>query len=224
LSSSSLGRWGGLAAMAAGVLLAAGAVLQNRMDSSPFSPPDYLPVVVPYLGSLFLLGGLAGLHARQAGLYGRTGAAGFWVAFVGTLLGTVPGVVAVLAKVFAEDRTSTAVAMFGGFATALLHLAAGFGLLLMGIATLRARVLTLPWRLLPLAIFLVDVPLKPLVVLFLGAELRRELILQEGSHAEILTFLVWDVPDVLMGLGWALLGYALWSGTGENIRRPVPAR
>jgi uncharacterized membrane protein YhaH (DUF805 family) len=223
LSSSSLGRWGGLAAIAGGVLLALGALLQNRMDGSPFSPLDYL-LIVPYLGSLLLLGGLAGLHARHVGIYGRTGAAGFWVAFVGTLLGTVLGAVALLAKVFAEDRTSTAVAIFGGFATALVHLAAGFGLLLLGIATLRARVLPLPWSLLPLTIFLVDVPLKPLVVLFLGAELRKELILQEGSYAEFLAFLVWDVPDVLIGLGWALLGYALWSGTGEDIRRPAPAR
>ena len=210
--------------MAAGVLLAVGALLQNRMDGSPFSPLDYLPVVVPYLGSLFLLGGLAGLHVRQAGLYGRTGAAGFWVAFVGTLLGTVLGVVTVLAKVFAEDRISTTVALLGGFASALIHLVTGFGLLLMGIATLRARVLPLPWRLLPLAIFLLDVPLKPLVVLFLGADLRRGLILQEESYAEILAFLVWDVPDVLIGLGWALLGYALWSGMGKDVRRPAPVR
>jgi hypothetical protein len=217
LSSSSLVRQGGLAAMAAGVLLAVGALLQNRMDG-------HLPAVVLYLGSLFLLGGLAGLHVRQAGLYGRTGSAGFWVAFVCTLLWTVLGLVVVLAEVFAGDRTSTAVALIGGFATALVRLAAGFGLLLMSIATLRARVLPLPWRLLPLVIFLVDVPMKPMVVLLLGADLRRQLILQEGSFAEILAFLVWDVPGVLVGLGWVMLGYALWSGMGEGVRRPAPVR
>jgi hypothetical protein len=223
LPPSYLERWGGLSAIAAGVLLAAGALLQDRTGGSPFSPPGYLPVVVFYLGSLLLLGGLAGLHARQTGIYGRMGTMGFWVAFVGTLLGTMLGAVAVLSKVLAEESTSTAVAIFGGLATALANLAAGFGLLLLGIATLRAGVLPLPWRLLPLAIFLVDVLLKPLALLFLGAELRRELVLQEGSYPEILPFLVWDLPEVLAGGCWALLGYALWSGTVKNVRRSASA-
>jgi hypothetical protein len=32
------------------------------------------------------------------------------------------------------------------------------------------------------------------------------------------------VPRALTGIGWVLLGYALWSGIGEDIRRSVPAR
>ena len=29
---------------------------------------------------------------------------------------------------------------------------------------------------------------------------------------------------LLLGIGWALLGYALWSGLGEGVRRPKSVR
>lgn len=196
-STLNLQRWGGLSAVAAGVLLAAGALLQDRAGGSAFLPTGHLPVL-PLLGSLLLLGGLAELHARQAGVYGRMGTAGFRIAFIGTLVGVVLGAAAVLAGAFVEDRASIAVALFGGVAAGLAHLVVGFGLLVFGIATLRARALTLPWRLLPMAIFLLDVPLRPLVVLLLGADLRRALVLQEGPYAEPLTFLVWDAGRRLL--------------------------
>jgi hypothetical protein len=225
LSSSRLIRLGGLFAIAAGVLLAVGALLSNRGSGTP--PPsalDHLSVVAPNVGWLLLLGGLAALHARQAHLYGRLGAAGFWVAFVGTLLGTLLGTLPLLATALAGDRVPTALVLFGGLAAGLFYLVAmGIGLLLLGIATLRARVLPVPWRLLPLAMFVVKVPLTPLVMLILGEELRRELVLRSGTHSEILAFLVLDAPDVLFGLGWVLLGYALWSGAREGVRSPAPA-
>jgi hypothetical protein len=208
--------------MAAGVLLAVWALIQARAPLSPLASPGYQSVV-PYLGSLLVLGGLAGLHSRQAGVYGRMGAAGFGVAFVGTLLGVLLGAQAALAGVFVEGRASAAVGILGGVASALAHIAAGFGLLLLGVATLRARALPLPWRVLPMATFLVEVPLKPLTVLLLGAGLRRELVLQQGPHAGVLQFLVWGVPEVIAGVCWALLGYALWSGTREDVRDAAPA-
>jgi len=83
-------------------------------------------------------------------------------------------------------------------------------MILLGVATLRAALLPLPWRALPLAFFLLDVPLKTLA----GA-----LIEPVGVSALLY------VQPVLLGLGWALLGYALWSGMGEGAwGRTAPVR
>lgn len=75
---------------------------------------------------------------------------------------------------------------------------------MLGVATLRAALLPLPWRALPLAFFLLDVPLTTLA----GA-----LIEPVGVSALLY------VQPVLLGLGWALLGYALWSGIGAGVQR-----
>ena len=75
---------------------------------------------------------------------------------------------------------------------------------LLGVATLRAALLPLPWRALPLAFFLLDVPLTTLA----GA-------LIESVGVSALLY----VQPVLLGLGWALLGYALRSGIGAGVQR-----
>lgn len=225
MSSESLVRWGGLSAMAAGVLLAADPLLTNLVSGGPpVSALHQLSVIAPNLGWLLLLGGLAGLHARQAGLYGWLGATGFWVAFVGISLGTVLGALPWLAKALTGAHVPTVWLLFGGLAAGSLYLVAiGLGLLLMGVATLRAKVLPMPWRLLPLAMFVVKVLLTPLATLTLGRESRAELVLRGDVQYELLAFLVLDTPDLLFGLGWVLLGYALWSGGSEEAKSPAPA-
>jgi hypothetical protein len=50
-----------------------------------------------------------------------------------------------------------------------------------------------------------------LTPLMLGAELESE-VFYSGA------------PRALSGFGWVLLGYALWSGVGEGVRRSAPAR
>ena len=62
----------------------------------PQDPPGALGYVLNYLGTaifsgayLGMLGGLVGLHARQAGIYGRMGTVGFYLAFVGAALALV---------------------------------------------------------------------------------------------------------------------------------------
>jgi hypothetical protein len=45
-------------------------------------------------------------------------------------------------------------------------------------------------------------------------------MLTAGLESE---FFYSSVPRALTGVGWVLLGYALWSETGENTRRPAPA-
>jgi len=96
-----------------------------------------------------------GLHARQVGSpgYGLLGTASFSLAFAGGLLVALLGLL-VFSAIFA-DAPFTLVVMIG---TGVVAAATGLGMLLLGVATLRAAVLPLSWRALPLAIFLLGVP------------------------------------------------------------------
>jgi hypothetical protein len=152
-------------------------------------------------------GGLVGLHARQAGDpgYSLLGTVGFVLASVGDLL------LATLGPFVSSAVPGGAFPFMMVMVVYLVVvLAAGWGMILLGVATLRAALLPLPWRVLPLAFFLLDVPLTTLA----GA-------LIETVGVSVLMY----VQPLLLGLGWALLGYALWSEAGGNVlRRPSPAR
>jgi hypothetical protein len=166
LTASSMGsprltRWGGLAALLGGALAAALAFFPafhiGGLGSSP--PGEYLRVFLTGLTTLLLAGGLVGLHARQAGAhgYGWLGGAGFLLAFVATL---AMAVLFPAAWFVAEASVTGALAgepALGGMAAAgLAGLAQTVGLVLLGAATLRARVLPLPWGALPLAVVLLE--------------------------------------------------------------------
>ena len=202
--------------MAAGVLLIASALSPGGgWDDTPFEPlsaHEYILVVLSGAGSLLLLGGFVALRARHVGVFGGVGVAGFRLAFAGTLLYALLGPATTISLSLAgRPPTPTSAVVFGGLAS-LASLAAEFGVLLMGITVLRARVLPQPFRSLPLAIFVLGV-LVPLLYLLV---FREDLMLRGEPDTGILALLVWDAPDVLIGVGWALLGYALWSGTSEG--------
>jgi hypothetical protein len=127
------------------------------------------------------------------------GTAGFVLAFVGDLL------LAALGPFVSSAVPGGAFPFVVGMLFTLAAiLTAGSGMLLLGVATLIVAVLPLPWRALPLAFFLLDVPLSTLA---------GTLFSTVGVSA-----LLYAQP-LLLGLGWALLGYALWSGMG-NAGRP----
>ncbi len=176
-----------MAAMLTGVLwVNTGIIYLLNPEYWDFSSPlDYLNVVAEGCAQLLMLGGLAGLHSRQSGTYGRLGAAGFYAAFVGTALwafgnlGGIPG--------------------FGivGFANAIYFL--GFllmniGLLLLGIATVRARALP-RWS-------------GPALIIGLVA----------------LWVLGGNGGGLLFGLVWLALGFALWSDRSLPVQPTGPAR
>ena len=205
-SRSTLVRWGGLAALAAGTLYVLGA-LTTALDY----PPAYLFTRL-HLGAvwgvpmqLLTLGGLVALHARQAGSrgYGRLGTAGLLLALIGSLLAAALGPL-----VFSSVPDGASPSLVGMAVTAAVGVVAELGILLLGVATLRAAVLPPPWRALPLAIFLLEVPFS-----YLGA-----LLFPEGIGVLILIY----AQALLLGLAWALLGYALWSGMGESVGRRKP--
>jgi hypothetical protein len=81
------------------------------------------------------------------------------------------------------------------------------GLVLLGSATLRARVFRPPWSALPLATGL-------------GGPL---LILAGGALALIGERLL-EIPIVLVGLAWMLLGYSVLVVKGATVQAPVRVR
>ena len=206
MSSSNLARWGGLAAVAGGVLLVLWAFLLIPMFGPTMVPGSvYQLSVIPWSLSWFLLvGSLIGLYARQANASSWLGAVGFAMAYFGGL------VVVVLSFVYVQWPMPGPYSWGDGSGRGMAVLVWEVGLLLLGIATLRASALPLPWRMLPLAIFLVF----PLSIA------STPLMLTAGLESE---FFYSGVPHALTGVGWVLLGYALWSEMGENARSPAPA-
>ena len=166
MASSALIRLGGLAAMVGGLMwvVKGGAILLTGQQ-----PPVVFQAALP----LFAVG-LLGLHARLDGRGGPLGKAGVLVAYA-ALASAVIVFVTPLASFYA-------VAGFGPF----------LGLVLMGSATLQARVFPSPWSALPL-------------VMGLGGPL---LILAGGALTLISERLL-EISIVLVGLAWILLGYSV---------------
>jgi hypothetical protein len=127
-------RWGGLAGLVAAVMFALAGILvlvapPQRVFTS-FS--DYLIEVILVLAFALTLLALAGLHTLQSGRYGRLGAAGSLITFIGYALIVVVTAVSLLA---------------GGEALFAIRyiaaLAVVIGSMILGAMTLHARVV--PW-------------------------------------------------------------------------------
>ncbi len=134
-SPSSFVRWGALGAMLAGLAWIVSAVIAvasgggRGPEAFGFVPLNEALYGVALVGTL---GGLVGLHLRQAPSYGRLGSVGFVVSFLGVSLVLVGLVLSFLAGRFLDQVLGL------GFLGAL----AGF--MLLGAATLSLRALP-PW-------------------------------------------------------------------------------
>ena len=181
MASSTLVRLGGLAAMVGGLMwvVKGGAILLTGQQ-----PPVVFEAAMP----LFAVG-LVGLHARLDGRGGPLGKAGVLVAYTALASAAI-----VLMRPLAPFY---AVAGFGPF----------LGLVLVGSATLQARVFPSPWSALPLA-------------MGLGGPL---LILAGGGLALISERLL-EIPIVLVGLAWMLMGYSVLVVKGATVQAPVRLR
>jgi hypothetical protein len=142
MRTESLIRWGALAAFGSGMLWIAGGILHLAY---PQDPPGALGYFLNYLGTavfsaayLGMLGGLVGLHTRQMDSYGRLGRAGFLLAFAGAALAYVGQATS---GIFPQNGTLGWLFSDPGFGFMAGILLTSLGLLLMGIATLRAGVL-----------------------------------------------------------------------------------
>ncbi len=132
--SSDLVRWGGWAGMVAAVtFVLAGLLILIAPPQRVFNSfSDYLIEIILVVAFGLTLVAIAGLHTLQSGRYGRLGAAGSLITFIGYAL--IAAIVAVSTLVGGEAL----------FAVRLIAaLAIVIGSILLGAMTIRARVL--PW-------------------------------------------------------------------------------
>jgi len=181
--SSNLVRWGGLAALLAAVMYVGTGIVSLFAPQGPVftSFSDYLIEVMFVIALLGTLAAIAGLHALQRERYGRLGAAGSLTAFVGHALMLVAATATALAGREALD------ALFPlGVLVALV------GLVLLGAATLRARMLPRWCGVLLIAVL----PLSAVLDIATGG-----------------------AGGIVLGIVWALVGYTLLSNSNVPVQR-----
>ena len=187
MTSLSVVRWGGLAAILSGVLLVAKGLAIIFSDADPsFVPPATL---------LFALG-MVGLHARleeRSGLLGAIGVLLAWVVVGASVVNLIGLALSVPAPGDPAAPTLLRITYTAAFLGVLV------GLLALGVAALRARIMPAPWHVAPLAVGVLWFPLQGV-----------GFAISDG------------VGLVLGGLAWALLGYVLWSGSGTPAAQPSP--
>lgn len=145
---------------------------------------------------LFFALGLLGLHTQLAGRGGRPGMMGGFLAYSAVALSAVN---AAYSAFFAEDGPQTPFPFNITYGVAALTIFVG--LVLLGIAVLRVGALPGRWRTLPLI-----VGLSALLPVW------------------ILVFIHLEVPVVVLGAAWMLMGYVLWSEKEAALRQPTRVR
>lgn len=198
MSTANLIRWSGLISILAGALYALGALLHPvGEDIAAYISPDWIPAhMVYWISAILMLFSLPGLYARQMENTKWLGLVGFVLAFFGTaLVGNIffmastvlPLVAAQMPVLFDQVAAPSPAGVF------MLILGYVLGYILFGIATMRADVLP-RWSGLLLIIG---------VLFFMVSE--TPLFDRTLSHVIVTS------GDVLFGIGFAWMGYALWS-------------
>jgi len=145
--------------------------------------------------------GLVGLYARVKERSRKLGDVGLFF----TAVAGVAWVAALPYGLFSGEGSSSSeefvfpqsLFILGGFLGTLC------GLVLLGVATLRAGILPARWRVLPLAMGLLPIPLIGI-----------------GAALEPLGERYTEIPIVLLGFGWIALGYLVWRSVG--MKAPLP--
>jgi hypothetical protein len=135
MTSSNLVRWGGLAGVLAAVMFVLSTILsllapQQQGVFNSFS--DYLYAIILAVAFALALVAIAGLHALQSGRYGRLGAVGSLITFIGYALISV----LTAGSTLVEGEALYAVRLIAAAAVLI-------GSILLGAMILVARVL--PW-------------------------------------------------------------------------------
>ncbi len=183
---------------------------------------DMADVVPPYatdvtdalffLVPLLLLLGLAVFYARCAERYGALGTMG---SIMG-LISLAAGVIGSVAGIWAEPLR---LLYWLGFRFLCI------GLVLLGIATIRAQALPRGWDILPLVLGLLG--LGRALFMFLEGTMGATGLGAPEAQSALGNFLsLWaetlaSVLGLLLGLGWVWLGYALWTGKTEVVQQPA---
>ncbi len=193
MSSSGLVRWGAGGALLAGmVLIAIGLIPLVILGpvalyfGGTATAQDYVLEILFSIALVGMLAGIVGFHARQAPNYGRLGTAGFFAAFVGVFFLLASTVATILA-----GREVLDLLFILGFVGSLV------GFVLLGVATLRARVFP-----------------RWCGVLLIVAVLGIPVYFALGNYG----------GAILYGLVWLGLGYGLWLERGMSAEQPSRVR
>ena len=215
MSTSTVIRWAGLAAVVAGALTIVTQLIHPANDPSSVATGSWAIAHYLFLGYfVFFMLGITGIYARQVEETGLLGLVGFLLLFVGLALSTpLVFLEAAILPVLAAEAPQFVEGFFGMLGGSVGEISLGdleavfplilllyiVGALLFGIATIRAGVLP-RWA----------------AILFLV-----------GVVSVLLAFLIGDlgarISGVALGLGLAWLGYALWTERPEKATEPSPA-
>ncbi len=211
MSSSRLIRWSGLLAILGGVIWTASWILNGLTEDGlttvlGLSEGGYRRITNAAL--LLFMVGLVGFHKRQAGRSGKLGTTGLMVALVGCVLMIIGNVFEFGLIGSIPHGARPGIMMGWGIFLVGLIFIVPTGLVLFGVGVIKANVLPSWSRALPL-----DIGLISLLGIFIGIV---EMVLRGDAVAE------WGLITIILafGLGWVLLGYALWSGTPETPAQP----
>ncbi len=210
MSPTQLIRWSGLGPIVAGLLFALFPLLHPNHDPAGYQSALWVPAhFMPNLGSLLTLFGLIGLLARQLERAGWLGVIGFVVAFTGTALVLMGGMLEMFIFPYLGEIRPTweEEPPPAGIGEAFMAIQATFtlGYALLGVAIVRARVLPQSVGVL-IAVSAVAFNFGDPVLMALG--------LEDAWGATFTTF----------GVGLAWFGYALWSAASEHRAAPMTAR
>lgn len=136
--STNVTQWGALGAILAGVVwLASGLIDMTFLRGQDYEVPGFIFLVeAMYIVALAgTLGGLVGLHTRQATRYGQLGKAGFLAAFVGSALLLLGLVLTFLVRDSALERVLADPVLGLGLLCTFV------GFVLLGVATMMLGVL-----------------------------------------------------------------------------------
>ncbi len=192
--SSTLIRWGGFAAMMAGLLYFVGYAGMAELLVPMMS--NLGGHVVLGLAGLATLPALVGVLARDARRSGRLGTVGYILSFVGVAVFSVGN----LAEgVFARE--------FGVVLFGLGLMILTVGVVVLGVGLGRAKVLP-AWAMWPLVVgWAAFLPVANSPVIF-------------GVAFSVLSLLAAG----MLGVGWVAVGYALWSERTTSARQPARVR
>ena len=196
--------WSGLAAMLGGVLFS-GKVLWNMINIRPSHDTDVTDVLF-FFAPLLLLIAMAGFCTLCAQRYGTLGKMGCIISLSGLAVGTIGSLVGVWIE-------PLRLAYWLGFRFLCI------GLVLLGVATIKAQALPGGWSALPLTLGLLG--LGRTLFMFFAVTMGSTGLNTPEAGDELGTFLsswagtLTSVLGLLFGLGWVCLGYALWAGKSE---------
>jgi hypothetical protein len=198
--------WSSLAAMLGGVLFS-GKVLWDMMIITPLHATDVTDHLF-FFAPLFLLIGMAGFCTLCAQRYGTLGKMGCIISLSGLAVGTIGSLVGVWVE-------PLWLAYWLGFRFLCI------GLVLLGVATIKAQALPGGWSALPLTLGLLG--LGRTLFMFFAVTMGFTGLNAPEAGDELGTFLsswagtLTSMLGLLFGLGWLCLGYALWAGKTEGI-------